>query len=108
MKADPLFLEGVGLDDYAEICEIAVLDAAGNVLMDTLVRPLNPIPPEVSAIHGITDRMVAGAPLFPEVLPELQGLLNGRTDSIRIYMSQFPSLCRNTLEIFRLWDITVG
>ncbi len=81
MKAAPLFLdtETTGLDDYAEICEIAVLDAAGNVLIDTLVRPLDLIPPEASAIHGITNKMVARAPTFPEVLQHLLGFLYGRT-----------------------------
>ena len=60
LKADPIFLdtETTGLDKYAELCEIAILDAAGHILMDTLVRPLTLISPEASAVHGIIDRMV--------------------------------------------------
>ena len=45
MKDDPLFLdtETTGLDGQAEICELSVIDAGGSVLMDTLIRPLQPI-----------------------------------------------------------------
>jgi DNA polymerase-3 subunit epsilon len=80
MKNDPLFLdtETTGLDGHAEICELSVVDARGSVLMDTLIRPLQPIPQEAADIHGITDKMVAEAPPFAEVLPELQKALYGR------------------------------
>src|SRR5690606_33823093 len=50
--------ETTGLYD-AEIVEIAVIDLGGNILMNTLVRPKNPIPAEVTAIHGINNEMVA-------------------------------------------------
>ena len=46
--ADPatIFLdtETTGLDAYAELVDIAVVDAAGRVLLDSLVRPRRPIP----------------------------------------------------------------
>lgn len=80
MKDNPLFLdtETTGLDDQAEICELSLVDAAGSVLMDTLIRPLQPIPQDAADIHGITDRMVTEALPFVEVLPELQKALYGR------------------------------
>jgi len=37
----------------------------------SLVNPLRPIPPEMSAIHHITDDMVAGAPVLDDLMPEL-------------------------------------
>ena len=37
-----------------------------------LVDPGRPIPPEASAVHHITDRHVAGAPLLAQVLPFFQ------------------------------------
>ena len=81
LKADPIFLdtETTGLDKYAEICEIAILDATGHILMDTLIRPLTPISQEASAVHGITDTMVANAPAFAEILPRLQKTVSNRT-----------------------------
>ena len=51
----------------AEIVQIGVLDATGNILMDQLVKPGKSIPAEVTEIHGISNEMVANAPTFPEV-----------------------------------------
>ncbi len=44
----------------------------------TRVDPGRPIPPESSHIHGITDRMVQGAPKVERVLVELDALLGDR------------------------------
>ncbi|WP_082390226.1 3'-5' exonuclease [Ornatilinea apprima] len=51
---------GFGMD--AEIVEITALDNEGKTMLDTLVKPLKPIPPEVSQITHITNEMVAFAP----------------------------------------------
>lgn len=63
---------GVG---RAEIVSAAIIDSRGQTLLDTLVKPVNPIPYASTRIHGITDRMVVNAPSFAAVLPELQRLL---------------------------------
>ncbi|MBV1843225.1 3'-5' exonuclease [Photobacterium ganghwense] len=70
--------ETTGLDDQAEICEISIIDASGAVLLDTLVKPLRPIPAEVIAIHGITNDMVADAPTWAEIYQDVLALLAGR------------------------------
>src|SRR5450759_4188499 len=76
---NPLFFdtETTGLDSRAEICDIAIVDAAGQVLLNTLVKPACPIPPEASRVHGITDADVAGAPTITAIWPELAALLAG-------------------------------
>jgi DNA polymerase-3 subunit epsilon len=51
--------ETTGLDGDAEVVELAVIDCAGSVPLDILVRPIGPIPVEAAAIHGITDAMLA-------------------------------------------------
>ena len=56
--------ETTGLYDDAEIVEISIIDENGGVLLDTLVKPLKPIPAEATAIHGITNEMVATAPTW--------------------------------------------
>ena len=63
LAANALILdtETTGLGDDAEVVELAVIDCAGAVLLDTLVRPSGPVPAEAAAIHGITDAMAANA-----------------------------------------------
>lgn len=80
LKSDPLVLdtETTGLGDDAEVVEISVIDAGGQVLLDTLVRPTGPIPAEASAIHGITDAEVAIAPTWAEIHEQLSELVAGR------------------------------
>src|SRR4030095_4599713 len=57
-----------------------VIDAAtGEVLLNTLVRPGQPIAPEAQWIHGISDADVADAPAGAEVLPRLLDVTRGRT-----------------------------
>ena len=78
----PLILdtETTGLDGSAEICEIAVVTATGDILLDELVKPRVPIPADASAIHGITDADVAGMMTFEELytVDRLDVLLDGR------------------------------
>lgn len=70
--------ETTGLEDDARIVDVAVYSIGGDVLVDTLVDPGEPIPAHVSDIHGITDAHVAGAPSFSAVLPQLTAALAGR------------------------------
>ncbi|MFJ8855173.1 exonuclease domain-containing protein [Streptomyces sp. NPDC102437] len=70
--------ETTGLHAEARIVEIAVLSSAGDVLLDTLLNPEEPIPEDASQIHGITDSDVSGAPTFSQVLPTLVRLLEGK------------------------------
>jgi len=71
--------ETTGLGDDAEVCEITILDASGTPLLDTLVCPTQPISAEATAIHGITDDMVAAAPAWPEVAEQFAAIVAGRT-----------------------------
>lgn len=58
---------------------IAVLTPDGTVLVDTLARPMESIPADARAIHGISAATVAGAPPFPDLYPQLRALLAQRT-----------------------------
>lgn len=71
--------ETTGLDDRAEVVEVAVVDTAGDLRFDSLVTPVGPISPDVSAFHGITRSLLeeTGAPAWPEVHGELNALLAG-------------------------------
>lgn len=85
----PLFLdtETTGLDEQAEIVQIAVLDHNGEALLDCLVQPTKPIPPEATAVHGITDADVADALPFGLLVPVLGHLLRERT--VVIYNAEY-------------------
>lgn len=69
--------ETTGLDRPAEICSIAIVDHRGATLLDCLIRTKLPIPPVATAIHGITDDMVAEAPTWPEIRPTVLSLIKG-------------------------------
>jgi DNA polymerase-3 subunit epsilon len=70
--------ETTGFGKRAEIVDIAVVDGAGQVLFESLVRPTRRIPAEVIAIHGITNADVKDAPEWCELYDELQEVLGGR------------------------------
>ncbi|MCS6101389.1 3'-5' exonuclease [Shewanella baltica] len=72
--------ETTGLEWGCEVVEISIIEArTGLILMNTLVRPVNPIPPEATAIHGITNEMVADAPRFFDIAISVAQILSGRT-----------------------------
>lgn len=71
----------------AMITEIgAVKIKGGEVLGEfhTLVNPGSPIPPFITVLTGITDAMVAPAPLFDEVLPAFLEFCGGADETILI------------------------
>lgn len=70
--------ETTGLHDTAEAVEVAAVDMTGRPVFQTLVRPVHPIPPDVEAIHGITNEAVSTAPSWWDVQPLLAGILRGR------------------------------
>ncbi|MEV3812529.1 3'-5' exonuclease [Aeromonas allosaccharophila] len=68
--------ETTGLDDQAEIIEISIIDQFGGVVFDSLVKPQKPIPAEATAIHGITNDMVATAPSWADIHDEVCRIVN--------------------------------
>ncbi|MBN1225164.1 MAG: 3'-5' exonuclease [Candidatus Aminicenantes bacterium] len=88
--------ETTGTSPYDEIVQIAIVAWDGKVLLDTLVRPTQPIPLSATAIHGISDTDVLKAPSFPEVYGRVQRILFGKR--IVVYNAQFDlRLIRQTL-----------
>src|SRR5690348_3280855 len=69
--------ETTGLSD-GEICQIAVISSQGEVLLNSLVKPVRRIPYSTSQIHGITDAMVIDAPNWKDISPRLVEILNGQ------------------------------
>lgn len=74
-------LETTGTDPQRdEVIEVCLLKVRGGRVVDrlaTLVRPSGPIPPAIERLTGITDGMLAGAPDWSDVLPQVRAFLDG-------------------------------
>ena len=109
LEQDPVFLdtETTGLYRSSEVVEVAVVDAQGRELFDSLVRPTRGIPAEATAVHGITDEMVAKAPSWGEVWPHLRELLDGR--QVGIYNAPFDMrMMRQSVEKQKMTWAPIG
>jgi DNA polymerase III epsilon subunit-like protein len=86
---EPVYLDtettGTGPND--NILEIAIVNHDGEVLIDTLVRPVGAINPEAEAVHGISLKMVKDAPKWQEVWQEVEVVLQNRW--VGIYNADF-------------------
>ncbi len=89
LTRQPLFLdtETTGINEQAEIVEIAVVDHEGQPLLNSLVKPHGRIPVDATAVHGIDARMVQDAPTWGELWPAVRAMLNGH--SVGIYNADF-------------------
>lgn len=78
--AKPVYVdtETTGLNRTDEIIEISIVDDDGSVLLETLVKPSQPIPPDATRIHGITNQEVQSARPWPVVWPLVRSVLFGR------------------------------
>lgn len=91
LESDALILdtETTGLRNRDEIVQLAIIDMAGHVLLDCLIKPTIPIGRDASAIHGITDSLVAESPSFADVWPSIVDVIQGHT--VIIYNADFDT-----------------
>ena len=82
--------ETTGLDNGAEICQIAIVDSSAKVLLNSLVKPVKPIPADATAIHGITVQDIINAPTWRDVSPQVQRIIEAK--NVVIYNAVFD--CR--------------
>ena len=71
---------GLSPDCGGRICEVALLvsqDQKRVASYSTLINPQMFMPPEVIAIHGITNQMVANSPSFKEIACKIKDFLQG-------------------------------
>ncbi|MDE2483236.1 MAG: 3'-5' exonuclease [bacterium] len=67
------------VDRVVEIACVAIDDDRIVDRWQSFIDPKVPIPARATAIHGITDDDVAGAPTLPDALRQLHPLVRGRT-----------------------------
>ena len=73
------------------VCEVAVVDTCGRILLNSLVNPRQSISVGATKVHNITDPMVAGAPAFPEVFADVLRVTAGRR--VLAYNAVFDREC---------------
>jgi DNA polymerase-3 subunit epsilon len=61
-----------------EIVQIAIINSAGETLLNTLVKPVYSIPAEATDIHKITDDMCDNSPTWIDLAPKIKQLLEGK------------------------------
>lgn len=83
--------ETTGLEHDDEIVEIAIVSNTGDVLLNTLVKPYSPMPTNCYAakIHGITNGMLANAPSWDEIYPQVKNIV--KNNKVIIYNEKFDS-----------------
>lgn len=79
--------ETTGLTENDQIIEIAVVDFNGNILLDSLVKPTVKVNPKAKAKHGIADKELKNAPLWPDVYKQYLTATEGKT--ILAYNSKY-------------------
>lgn len=62
----------LGTDRIVEIAIVKIQQDGSKLKKRKLINPLVPIPPQSSAIHGITDEMVKDAPTFKQAANEIR------------------------------------
>ena len=93
MTNDTVFVdtETTGLCSSDEIVEIAIVNAAGDILLNSLVKPVNHKTwPEAQAIHGISPDMVKDAPTYAELASQIADCF--RNKEVVIYNAEFDSM----------------
>lgn len=71
---EPLFLdtETTGLNNTAQVLEIGLVNARGETVYHTRLKPTVSIDPDAAAVHGISEDLLADAPSWPDIASLLQ------------------------------------
>jgi DNA polymerase III epsilon subunit-like protein len=80
---------GLSPENGDAIVELAIVNAIGQPLINTLVNPERQIPSRATAVHGITNEMVRRQPTLSQLMPRISDIV---TDEIVvIYNSTFDT-----------------
>ncbi|ECC3917813.1 3'-5' exonuclease [Salmonella enterica subsp. diarizonae] len=80
LSQDPVFLdtETTGLDTGAQALEIGLVNACGDLIYETRLKPTVSIDPAAAAVHGISEAMLVDAPAWPDIAQQLQHHISRR------------------------------
>lgn len=60
------------------ICQIAIIDTNGQMLLNSLVNPLQPCSQEATAVHGLRDVDLVDAPTWAQLWPDVREAIGHR------------------------------
>ncbi len=98
----------IGQDRIVQVGIVRLSPDGSRQPWQRLVNPGMPIPPEATAIHGITDAMVANAPTLEDVADEILGVLEGcDLSGFNVIRFDLPFLAEELHRVGRTWDSSV-
>ncbi len=110
LRKQPVYLdtETTGLNFADQIVEISFVDHDGSVLFESLVKPTVKIPHDAMRVHGISEAMVANAPTWIEIWPQVEAILSTRR--VAIYNAEYDlRLMQQSHRVHRLpWQTAVS
>ncbi|MEO0808665.1 MAG: 3'-5' exonuclease [Cyanobacteria bacterium J06643_4] len=92
--------ETTGLGCRDQVVEIAIIDLTGKALIDTLVKPIEPVEmkPGASAVYKIAPSMLKSAPTLFDLRNQIEAMVEGKT--ILAYNSGFDiGMIRQSLKL---------
>jgi DNA polymerase-3 subunit epsilon len=93
--------ETTGLKSDDEIVEISIINADGDILLDTLIKPQKKIPDEAIKIHSITNEDVQHAPTWKDVYKKYREIVKGKP--VIIYNKSYDTrIIRQTCKKYEL------
>lgn len=96
--------ETTGTYKDSQVIQLCIIDMAGNVLFDSLFRPTVDIHSAAVAIHHITKYHLRNAPLWTDMIDDVEDVLRGRT--VIAYNASFDKrMLAQTLQTFGLGGV---
>ncbi|HFL6568371.1 TPA: exonuclease domain-containing protein [Salmonella enterica] len=91
LALDPVFLdtETTGLDAGAQALEIGLVNARGERIFETRLKPTVGIDPAAAEVHGISDEDLVRAPSWPDIAQQLQHHIGRRP--LVIFYAEFDT-----------------
>ncbi|CDG20611.1 putative DNA-directed DNA polymerase [Xenorhabdus poinarii G6] len=103
LKEDIIILdtETTGLKNDDEIIEISIINAEGDILLNTLIKPQKKIPLDAIKIHGITNEDVQHEPMWSDIYKKYREIVKGKT--VIIYNKSYDTkIIRQTCKKYEL------
>ncbi|EFH5784074.1 exonuclease [Escherichia coli] len=87
----PLFLDTETTQgNTAEVLEIGLADAAGQVVFETRLKPTVAIKAQAAVVHGFNELALCSAPSWTDAAPQLRHAIGGRP--VIIFNARFDTL----------------